>query len=105
MILIHDKKEIKLLECRSFSSRFKGFMLKRNINHALLFNNCNAIHTFFMLESIDVLMCDKDNNVLYFYHNLTPNKIIFPKKGVFKVIELPVNYFNFSKNLEITIKK
>ena len=64
MKLIYNNKEIELIDCVSYYSRLKGFMFKKNINNALLFNKCNSIHTFFMKENIDVIMCDKDNNIL-----------------------------------------
>lgn len=98
MKLKYLDKEIDLIECKSFYSRLMGFMFKRNINNALLFNNCNSIHTFFMKENIDVIMCDKDNNVLYFYKNLKKNKVILPKKNVYRVYETPKNYFNIKIN-------
>ena len=104
MKLIYDNKEINIIECTSFFTRLKGFMFSKNINHALLFNKCNSIHTFFMKSNIDVIMCDKSNNILYFYNNLTKNKVILPKKNVYKVIELPVNYFNIKTNERIIIK-
>ena len=103
MKLIYKNKEIELIDCKSFYSRLKGFMFKKNINNALLFNKCNSIHTFFMKENIDVIMCDKDNNILYFYKDLKKNKIIFPKKNVYKVIETPSNYFNIKKNTKVKI--
>ena len=103
MKLIYNNKEIELINCVSFYSRLKGFMFKKNINNALLFNKCNSIHTFFMKENIDVIMCDKDNNILYFYKDLKKNKIIFPKKNVYKVIETPSNYFDIKKNTKIKI--
>lgn len=94
MKLIYDNKEIELINCKSFFKRFKGFMLKKNIDKALLFDKCNSIHTFFMRENIDVIMCDKNNKVLFYYRNLGKNKVILPKKGVRKVFETPGNYFN-----------
>lgn len=94
MKLIYDNNSIKLRECKSFYSRFMGFMFKKNIDNALLFDKCNSIHTFFMKENIDVIMCDKDNNILFFYRDLPKNKIIWPKKGVRKVFETPSGYFN-----------
>ena len=103
MKLIYNNKEIELINCKSFYSRLKGFMFKKNINNALLFNKCNSIHTFYMKENIDVIMCDKDNNILYFYKDLKKNKIIFPKKNVYKVIETPSNYFDIKKNTKIKI--
>lgn len=105
MKLIYHKKEIELIECKTFYTRLKGFMGKTNINYALYFNHCNSIHTFFMKENIDVILCNKNNKILYIYKNLSPNHIIFPKKNVTKLFELPVNYFNFKINEIINIKE
>jgi len=103
MKLIYNGNSIDIYDCNSFFSRLKGFMFKKNINYALLFNKCNSIHTFFMKCNIDVIMCDKDNNILYYYNNLHRNKIIWPKKNVYKTIELPVNYFNIEVNSKLKI--
>ncbi len=101
MKLIYENKEINLTECKSFFTRLKGFMFKKNIDNALLFNKCNSIHTFFMKENIDVIMCNKNNEILYYYNNLSKNKIILPKKNVYKVYETPVNYFNIKINTKV----
>jgi len=105
MKLIYENKELNLIECKTFFSRFLGFMFKKNINYSLLFNNCNSIHTFFMKENIDVIMCDKDNKILYFYKNLAKNKIILPKKNVYKVYETPNNYFNIKINTKMKVSE
>ena len=94
MKLRYKNKEIPLIECVSFYSRFKGFMLCKNIDKALMFNKCNSVHTFFMYNNIDVIMCDKDNNIMYYYRNLGRNRIILPKRGVSIVYETPSNFFN-----------
>ena len=88
MRLLYNDKEIVLYECKSFFSRLKGFMFTKNIDKALLFDRCNSIHTFFMKENIDVIMCDKDNSILYYYKDLGKNKVILPKKNVRKVFEV-----------------
>ena len=98
MYLKYKDKKVKIYDCISFYSRLKGFMFTKDIKHALLFNNCNSIHTFFMKENIDVIMCDKNNTILSYYKNLSKNKIILPKKGVSKVIETPSNYFDININ-------
>lgn len=103
MNLIYDNKKIELKNCKTFFSRLFGFMFKKEIKYALLFNNCNSIHTFFMKSNIDVIMCDKDNNILYYYNNLQKNKIILPKKNVYKTIELPVNFFDIKINTKVMI--
>ena len=104
MNLIYDNKKIKIIDCNTFYSRLMGFMFKKEINHALLFNRCNSIHTFFMKENIDVIMCDKDNIILFFYKDLTKNKIIWPKKGVRKVFETPSRYFDIEIGKKMIIK-
>lgn len=103
MKLIYQDKSISLVDCNTFFKRFFGFMGKANIDHALLFNHCSSIHTFFMRESIDVILLDKDNTILYYYKNLQKNKVILPKKNVVKTIELPTNYFNFKPLEKIDI--
>ena len=105
MKLVYENKEINLIECISFYNRLKGFMFKKNIKHALLFEHCNSIHTFFMKENIDVVLCNKNNTILHYYKNLSPNHIILPKKNVTKVFELPTNYFDIKINNRLEIKK
>ena len=57
-----------------------------------------------MRANIDVIMCDSDNKILYYYNNLGKNKIILPKKGVYKIIELPVGYFDIKINKRIKVE-
>ena len=101
MKLTYNNKKIDIIKCNDFFSRLIGFMFKKNINHGLLFERCNSIHTFFMKSNIDVIMCDKNNTILYYYNNLSKNKVIWPKKNVYKTIELPVDYFNIKINDKI----
>ena len=105
MQLLYKNKKITGKECKTFITRLKGFMFQKNIKTFLYFNKCNSIHTFFMKENIDVILCDKNNTILYYYKNLPPNKIILPKKGVSKVYELPTNYFNFKEKEKVKIEK
>lgn len=105
MKLVYHNKEILLIECKSFWERFRGFMMQRNIKHSLLFNRCNSIHTFFMKEAIDVILCNQENVILYYYHALKPNHIIWPKHGVSKVYELPVGFFDIQLQDKLEVKK
>ena len=104
MKLVYDNKSIELIECSTFFSRFMGFMGKKKIDYSLLFNNCNSIHTFFMKSNIDVIMCDADNNILFFYKDLPKNKIILPKAKVSKVFETPNGYFDIKIGKKMIIK-
>lgn len=104
MKLVYQDKEITLIECKSFLSRFRGFMLQKNIHHALFFNHCNSIHTFFMKEAIDVIFCDKDNKILYYYQSVFPNRVILPKRKVSKVYEVPTGYFDIKLQEQMEVK-
>lgn len=105
MKLSDGKKSITLYECKSFYKRLIGFMGKRNINKALLFDRCNSIHTFFMKEKIDVIMCDSDNKILYYYKDLGKNRIILPKKRVTRVFETPNSYFDIKIGKKMIINE
>ena len=82
-----------------------GFMGKKNIDIALMFNKCNSIHTFFMKENIDVIMCDNNNKILFYYKDLQKNKIILPKRNVKKVFETPRLYFNIKLGEYLEVKE
>ena len=103
MKLSYKNKEITIIECKSFYQRLKGFMFSKNIDKALLFRKCNSIHTCFMKENIDIIMCDKYYNILYYYPSFKRWKFILPKKNVYLTIETPSNYFdiNIGDRLEI----
>ncbi len=72
----------------TFFKRLKGLMFVKDFNYVLKFE-CNGIHTFFMKTNIDVILTDKNNNVLYIYQNVKPWKIILPKKNVAYTYEMP----------------
>ena len=96
-------KDIKIKICNNFFNRLLGLMFKKNINYALCFPRCNSIHTFFMFSPIDVIMTDKDYNILYIFKNVKPNKIILPKKNVYYTFEFPVNKVNYKLNEKIKV--
>ena len=84
-------KNIKILKAETIKQRFLGFMFKKNINHGLLFQNCNSIHTFFMKEEIDVIATDKNNNIIKEYKNIKPNRILICPRGTKNIYEMPKN--------------
>ena len=104
MKIINNNKYIELKMCNNIFNRFKGFMFTKNINNCLCFPRCNSIHTFFMLNPIDVIMTDKNYKILYIFKNVKPFKIILPKKDVYYTFELPTNTFKFKINEKIKVK-
>ena len=96
-IQINDKS-IPLRDANTLCKKIIGLMFKKKINYCLRIK-CNGIHTFFMLSKIDVILADKNNNIIYIYKNLKPNRIILPKKNVYYTYEFPNNFIkdNISK--------
>ena len=83
---------MKIKIAKSFKDKLLGLMNKKDIDYGLLITNCKSIHTFFMLESIDVLLLDTNNRVLMINRNVKPNKIlIFNNKNKTNILELPNN--------------
>lgn len=83
---------MKILIADNFKDKLLGLMNKKNINYGLLIKNCKSIHTFFMLENIDILLLDQNNRILKINRNVKPNKIlIFNNKKRTNILELPNN--------------
>lgn len=85
-----NKILIENLEVASEFKRFKGLMWEESMahNYGLWIKRCNAIHTFFMNFSIDVIFVDKNLKVKKCIEAIEPNKIIWPVFGASSVIEL-----------------
>ncbi|MDO5860688.1 DUF192 domain-containing protein [Methanobrevibacter sp.] len=79
---------IKIVAASTFFERFKGLMLKRDIDFALLFYNLNdsRIHTHFMRFEIDVYFLDKDK-IIFEKATLKPWKFYKPKKKASYILE------------------
>lgn len=98
-----NNKEFNVEIADTFKKRLFGLMGKKNIKNGLYFPKTNSIHTFFMKEDIDVIMIDKENNIVYFKKNLKKNRILIKKKA-YHTIELPHNSIkNININDKLTI--
>ncbi|AMQ19341.1 DUF192 domain-containing protein [Thermococcus peptonophilus] len=79
----------------TFFRRFRGLMLVRNVNYALVFvlpaeTRINAsIHMFFMMSDIDVIWLDSSRRIVDF-KTARKWRIYAPKKAAKYVIEGPV---------------
>lgn len=89
-ILYFDKGNVKI--CKNFKDRLSGMMFKKKKDNLIyFFPKCNSIHTFFMFKNIDVIMTDKDDNIIKIYINLKPFRIILPQKNIKNVYEMDCN--------------
>ena len=83
---------MKIKKANNFKDKLLGLMFKKNIDYGILIMNCKSIHTFFMRESIDIILLDKENKILKINRNIKPNKIIIYKtKKRTNILELPNN--------------
>ena len=91
-MLKFDNLEIKI--AKSFKDRLIGFMFKKNINYGLLFKHCKSIHTFFMLDEIDVVATDNYDNIIRTYKSVKPWKVLIAPNGTKMIYELPKGTIN-----------
>ena len=93
MEIIINEEKFNVDTANTFWKRLTGLMFKKNIKKGIIFFKTGSIHTFFMLEKIDVIMLNKDGFVIYYKKNIKKNKIIIKKKAYY-TIELPSNSIN-----------
>lgn len=87
--------DIKIIEAKSFYMKLMGIMFKRKtIDYGILFYKVKEIHTFFCFQEIDIIMLDKNFNVVQIYNNIKPNKIIKGEKNVYYTLELPSGFIS-----------
>lgn len=80
--------DIKIINADNFFKRFKGLMLKRDIDFAMLFCALkdSSIHTHFMRFEIDVYFLD-ENMTVFEKTTLKPWKFHKPKKSASYILE------------------
>ena len=76
---------------RGFGDRLSGLIGKRfsSAMDGMVFDRCNAIHTFFMSYPIDVIFADEKYRVLKTVSAFPPWRPFLACKKAFYVIELP----------------
>ena len=92
MIILNETKKTTISgagkKVSSFLDKNLG-LLKKSNPHSLLFKTRFGIHTFFLKESIDVVILDEGCKVVNIYENLKPNRIFFWNPIYDLVLELP----------------
>lgn len=79
---------IKIMTADNFFNRFKGLMLKKDIDFAMLFSNLkdSSVHTHFMRFDLDIYFLD-ENMTLFEKATLAPWKFHRPKKPATYILE------------------
>lgn len=91
--LITNNKKYEIIVANTFFKRLRGLTYQKNIQYGMLFLRCNAVHTYFMKENIDIIGLDENNKVIYKYENLNKNRIIRINRNIKKtsILELPIH--------------
>lgn len=105
MYLQVKRKKIKLIELTKFWDRFKGLkFVFEPLNYAIRFPKKKFVTTNFLCQKIDIVLTDKEDNILYMYENMKTEKYIFPKHKVYNVYFLPLNTVkNLTKNTKLKV--
>ncbi|MBB6453318.1 hypothetical protein HNQ94_001766 [Salirhabdus euzebyi] len=75
----------------TFFKRVRGLMFKKElVGEGLHIEPCNSIHMCFMKFPIDVVMLDKNKEVVFIKADVKPWRIIPPVKEAYSTLELPV---------------
>ena len=86
---------VLIIDAKSFIKKLIGLSFKKNINYGMRFKT-HAIHTFFMLSPIDIIITDKNNIILEKINNFKRGKILI-RKNAFYIYEMPIG---FNKNIK-----
>lgn len=106
MYLEINKQIIPLKLALSLEERLNGLIGIKNISYAIYFPYCNAIHTYGMLEPIDIIILNEYNQIILIYNDLKPEQILEVDRDInfTHILELPHSlgkYFNLSDYLNI----
>lgn len=90
-VIVKDYKIAK-----KFKDRMLGLIIKSN-PRAMVFETRFGIHTFFMKDPIDVIILNKQNQVVVTKKNLMPWRIFVWKPWFSIIVELPQGIINKTK--------
>lgn len=86
------KKKIEINEINGFFNRYKCMKFQlETLKEGYLFKKRKFLSTYFFCQRVDVVMTDKENTIIYMYHNLKSEKRIHYKRKVFNTFILPLN--------------
>ena len=85
-----------------FFQRARGLLFSEPLKEGsgLWINPCNAVHTFFMTYSIDVVFLDKNMRIINILENMSPWQVSPIVKNALSVLELPAGT---AKKYSVTI--
>ncbi len=94
----NGNKKIKFKTVTKFTDRIKGFRFYLTpIEEGLCYPKKKMINTYFFCQKLDIVVTDKNNNILAIYPSFGTEKFIRPRIKAYYIYLLPLNS---SKGLE-----
>ena len=87
---------MKVKKVTKFSEKLLGLSFKNNIN-PVYFETRWGIHTFFVREPIDVVICDDNFYVRKIVRSMKPWRVLVWNPMYKRILELPANYKEYSE--------
>lgn len=90
MYLKTKGKKIELKKLESFIARVKSlrFVLDK-MDYGVMFPRKHGITTVFFCQRVDIVMTNKEMEVLYVYRNVNSEKYFLPRFRVYNILLLP----------------
>lgn len=86
----NGSKKIKFKTVTNFIDRLKGFRFYLSpINEGLCYPKKKMINTYFVCQKLDIVVTDKENNILAIYPSIRTEKFIRPRLKAYYIYLLP----------------
>ena len=90
--IILDKNKIQIKTLTTFKERIKSFRFYlKDMNYGLCFPKKKMINTYFFCQKVDIIVADKNNNILAIYQDLKTEKAIRPRLKAYYIYVLKAN--------------
>lgn len=86
-------------------SRFKGLQLRAGLpaGRGLLLVPCPSVHTFFMRFAIDVVLLDRQGQVVAVRRRVRPWRIVLPVLGSYATLEMAAGTANLEPGAGLSL--
>ena len=89
-IITDNNKKLKINTLTSFKDRIKGYRFYLYpIKEGLCYPKKKMINTYFVCQKLDIVVTDKENNILAIYPSIKTEKFIRPRLKSYYIYLLP----------------
>ena len=89
-IITDNNKKLKINTLTSFKDRIKGYRFYLYpIKEGLCYPKKKMINTYFVCQKLDIVVTDKENNILAIYPSIKTEKFIRPRLKAYYIYLLP----------------